>query len=129
MTSEPIDSIYGVAMSEWISLVPGELPRDAVGLWQIVPAGTIHFKLSGNDLVDYVRRNIYALLGAGAVPVISGGETGFDWVYQPQFGATKEEIAQSVIAEWQRIGNDVGDLAGSIWFALPRPGKKYVKMD
>ena len=129
MTNDPVESVYGMRMGEWISRVPGELPRDAVGLWQIVPAGALRFKLGGNELVEYVRRNIFALVEAGAVPVIAGGGTGYDWVYQSQFGLTKEEIASGVIAEWQRIGNDAGDLAGSVWFARPRPGTKYIKID
>ena len=102
---------------------------DAVGLWQIVPAGSLRFRLTGNDLVDYVRLNIFELIEAGAVAVHSGGDTGFEWVHQPQYGMTKEEIARNVIVEWQRIGNDVGALAGSVWFALPRPGTKYVKLN
>ena len=129
MTVDPKDRVFGVRMSEWISLVPGELPRDAVGMWQIVPAGTINFGLSGSELIDYVRRNIFALLAAGAIPVFGGRGTEFEWVYQPQFGITAEDIARNVIAEWQRIGNDVGDLAGSVWFARPRPGTKYITMN
>lgn len=39
MTIEPQHVDYGTPVSEWIALIPGELPRDAVGLWQIVPDG------------------------------------------------------------------------------------------
>jgi hypothetical protein len=128
MSNEPVDKIYGTSMSEHIALVPGELPRDAVGLWQIVPAGVVRFGLSGQDLTDYVRRNIFALVDAGAVPVKAAVGSGYEWDRMYQFGNTRELIAAAVIAEWQRIGNDPGDLAGSIWFALPRTGQKYVKM-
>ena len=129
MTNDPKDVVFGTKMSDWISRVPNELPRDAVGLWQIIPAGEINFKLSGHVLVDYVRRNILALLGAGALPVIGGKGTGFAWVHQPQFGMTNDEIVRNVIAEWLSVGNNVDDLIGSVWFALPRPGTKYIKMD
>lgn len=129
MNNDPVENVYGMRMSEWIALVPGELPQDAVGLWQIVPAGLLRFNLKGSDLVNYVRRNIYALVDAGAIPVVGGRGTGFDWVYQSQYGSTKEEIASKVIEEWQRIGNDIGELANSVWFARPRPGTNYIKMD
>ena len=39
MKKELRHRIYGTTIEQWISLVPGELPIDAVGLWQIVPAG------------------------------------------------------------------------------------------
>jgi hypothetical protein len=129
MINNQKDKVYGMKMSEWISRVPNELDRDAVGLWQIVPAGEINFGLAGGDLIDYVRRNINALLDAGAVPVRGGNGTGFDWVRQSHFGISKASIIEAVIAEWQRVGNDVDDLMDSIWFARPRPGSKYIKMD
>ena len=34
---EPTHSFFGTPLSEWISRVPNELPRDAVGLWQVAP--------------------------------------------------------------------------------------------
>ena len=129
MTNEPVDKLYGTPMSVVIARVPNELPRDAVGLWQIVPAGMLRFDLSGVALIDYVRRNIDALLDAGAVPVVAGTGTSYEWVRRIDLGSTRQQIADGVIAEWQRIGNDPGDLAGSIWFARPRPGQMYVKMD
>jgi hypothetical protein len=129
MTKEPIDKFYGVTMSKWIAHVPDELSSDAVGLWQIVPAGMLRFGLSGDELVEYVRRNIYALLDAGAVPVVSGSGTDYEWLRRADFGTTKEQIADSVIIEWQHIGNDPAKLASTIWFARPLPGKMYVKVD
>ena len=129
MKSDPKDVIFGTKMSEWISRVPNELTRDAVGLWQIVPDGEFNFQLSGAALADFVRRNIVELIDAGALPVTGGKGTGYDWVYQPQFGTIKDDIVRNVIAEWQRIGNNVDELMGSVWFALPRPGAKYIKMD
>ena len=129
MKSDPKDVIFGTKMSEWISRVPNELTRDAVGLWQIVPDGELNFRLSGFSLAEFVRRNIVALIDAGAIPVAGGKGTGYEWVYQPQFGTTKEDIVRNVVAEWQRIGNNVDELMGSVWFARPRPGTKYIKMD
>ena len=129
MTSEPVDNVYGMTMTEWISLVPNELAQDAVGLWQIVPAGILRFGLSGGELEDYVRRNIEALLNAGAVPVVGSIKSDYEWIRQTQLGISREEIVAAVIAEWHRVGNDPGELAGSIWFARPVLGKMYVKMD
>ena len=128
MNNDPKDKVFGTAMIEWIARAPNELPRDAVGLWQIVSAGVVNFDLSGSNLVEFVGRSIMALLDAGALPVRGGNGTSHFWIYQPQFGATKDAVRRGVIAEWQRIGNDVDDLMDSIWFALPRPGENYVKM-
>ena len=68
MKSDPIDVIFGTKMSEWISRVPNELTRDAVGLWQIVPDGEFNFQLSGSELTDFVRRNIVAGLESANGP-------------------------------------------------------------
>jgi hypothetical protein len=54
--------IYETPVEEWIAAVPNELPIDAVGLWQIVPAGRDGFELSGLELIEFVRLNLLALL-------------------------------------------------------------------
>jgi hypothetical protein len=69
MTEEPTHWHYGTPMSEWMEQVANELPVDAVGMWQIVPAGRRGFKLEGEALTEYVRRQIGVLLSRGAVPV------------------------------------------------------------
>lgn len=105
-------------MTEWISLVPGELPRDAVGLWQVLAAGEHGFDLRDAGLSEYVRRNIVALLQHGAVPVKGGKGTAFDWIALHQYGTQKEEIVGSIIEEWELHKNDEM-YPFSIWFALP----------
>ncbi|KAB2823602.1 MAG: hypothetical protein F9K51_07420 [Candidatus Dadabacteria bacterium] len=130
MIVEKKHKIYGRTMSEWISLVPGELDVDAVGLWQIVPAGIDGFGLEGEELTEYVRRNLMALLEAGAIPVRGGKSTGYDWVAQHHYGKTKEEIIENIIREWLNMGNDPKILIGEVWFARPDPRfPKHVKMD
>src|SRR4051812_2005334 len=99
MTQELRHTAYGRTMSEWIALTPGELTRDAVGLWQIVPEGRGGFGLQGADLVEFVRRSLHALLERGAKPVVGGRGTGYNWIVQPQYGSSNDEIAEAVIAE------------------------------
>ena len=70
MKKELRDKFYGQTVEEWIEKIPGELPIDAVGLWQIVPFAREGFGLSGEELLDVVRRSITALLAKGAVPVV-----------------------------------------------------------
>ena len=36
MNKERRDKFYGLTVEEWIEKIPGELPVDAVGLWQPV---------------------------------------------------------------------------------------------
>lgn len=131
MIDEPRDKYYGRTMSEVISQISGELPFDAVGLWQIVPKGRDGFGLQGDGLADFVRRCIHALLSAGAVPVRAGAGTGYEWVMQKQYGSTKTEITENIIREWLEIPNDPIELCcAAPWFARPDPEfPKYVKFD
>jgi hypothetical protein len=118
MSKEPRHKRYGHTMSEQIALFPGELPIDAVGLWQITPSGREDFGLEGAELVDFVRRSLYALIEAGAKPVIGGGGTDYYWIVQPQYGNSNSEIVENVIAEWLASGGGDPD-PGGLWFALP----------
>ncbi|HEY8564724.1 MAG TPA: hypothetical protein VIL65_04435 [Beijerinckiaceae bacterium] len=109
-------------MSEWLEQVANELPRDAVGLWQIVPDGRFGFGLEGDALAEYIRRSIAVLLRRGAVPVVGGGDTDYYWIYQPQYGSRPGEIIESVVREWLSNGARDED-PGGLWFALPdHPG-------
>jgi hypothetical protein len=110
--------IFGHTIAEHIETVSDELPMDAVGLWQIVPAGRQGFGLKDSDLVEFVRSCIVALLEHGAKPVIGGGKTKNAWLLQPQYGESNLEIANAVITEWLAAG--AGDCdPGGLWFALP----------
>jgi hypothetical protein len=117
MTKELRHQEYGRTVSDWIGLTAGELVRDAVGLWQIVPDGRTGFGLGGPDLVDFVRKSVLVLLKRGAKPVRGGRGTGYNWIVQPQYGTTDADIADAVIAEWLAAGRDP-DFDG-VWFALP----------
>jgi hypothetical protein len=114
------DRKYGGTIMECIQAVPCELPIDAVGLWQIAPAGRHRFGLSGADLTEFVSRCVAELLAHGAKPVIGGAGTEYDWIYQPQYGETNEEIRDAVMKEWLSAGAPDCD-PGGLWFALPSP--------
>ena len=103
-------------MSEWIEKVPGELSVDAVGLWQIISFGRDGFSLSGNELVDYVRRNLAALFAKGARPVIGATDNIHIWM-PVNYGGSAEEMIDNIINEWIRCGRDPD--WGDVWFALP----------
>ena len=118
MMQEPKHRKYGTPMSEWISQVPGELPRDAVGLWQILAAAEQGFDLQDVDKIDYIRRNVIALIDKGAVPVTGGKGTKFDWIAKHEYGRERDEIAAAVIAEWQSSADD-DEARFAVWFALP----------
>src|SRR5436190_1882358 len=110
------DKFYGSTIEERLELVAGELPIDAVGLWQFVSFGRQGFGLSGADLVDYVRRQILVLLAKGAKPV-KGVRDGSHYWRVVDYGKSPEEIADAIIAEWQASGREPGP--GEPWFALP----------
>ena len=119
MKQEPRHKVHGTPMSEWISLVPGELPQDGVGLWQILAAADHGFELEGAEKVDYIRRNIFALIDRGAIPVTGGKGTDFDWIATYEFGESRDQIAEAVIAKWL-VSQDDEFFPFEIWFALPR---------
>ncbi len=119
MKGEPRHKYFGDTMSDRIVQVANELSVDAVGMRQIVPGGRHGFGLEGEALTDDVRRCIAELLSRGAVPVAGGGDTGYDRIVQPQYGATPEEIIENVVCECLAKGTKDED-PGGLWFALPR---------
>ena len=116
MKKELRDKFYGQTVEEWIEKIPGELPIDAVGLWQIVSFAREGFELSGEELINVTRRSIAALLTKGAVPVV-GAMDGVHFWTPVSYGDTSEEICQAILTEWRNSGRDPD--VGDVWFALP----------
>lgn len=110
------DKFYGSTIEERLDRVPNELAVDAVGLWQIVSFGRQGFDLSGDQLTDYVRRHLLALLARGAKPVI-GAQDGVHLWMVVDYPGTSEEVADAIIREWHSTGRDPDP--GGVWFALP----------
>jgi len=111
----------GYSVEESITGHINELKDDAVGLWQIVPKGHDGFSLEGEELVDFIRRHIVALLKAGAKPVYSvysGLDSEYLWTLTSKYGETTEEITEAIISEWKEKGCKDPEF-DSIWFALP----------
>ena len=128
MQNDPVNT-EGVSVSAYIDSIPEELPRDAVGLWQIVRGGRSGFHLVGPDLIEFVRRGIHALLDAGAVPVRFGADVGFDWVAVRRYGTDSTAVTEAIITEWLAQPDDPVVLYSGVWFARPRPGSMHVKLD
>lgn len=116
MTAQIRHKIYGTPLEEWIALVPGELAIDAVSLRNIVVAGREGFELSGDQLIEYVRRNILLLLAKGAKPVV-GALDGVHFWSLVHYGNAPEEIADAIIREWLHAGRDPE--LGEVSFAVP----------
>jgi hypothetical protein len=116
MEKELRDKFYGDTIEERIEKVPAELLVDAVGLWQIVSFGREGFGLSGDKLVDYVRRHLFALFAKGAKPVQGAMDNIHIWTLV-NYGETAEQMADAIINEWRNSGRDPD--VGSVWFALP----------
>src|SRR5262245_28807624 len=116
MKKELRKKYYGLTVEEWIEKVPGELAVDAVGLWQIVSSGRGGFGLSGDELIDFVRRNLFALFAKGAKPVQGALDNIYIWTLV-DYGETAEDMADAIIDEWRKSGRDPN--VGDVWFALP----------
>lgn len=108
----------GLTQSELIAIIPNELPIDAVGLWQIIAMSRLEFPIEGENLTDFARRSIIALIEAGASPVrFSEGPPNNYWEPRHCLGKDPATIAENVIAQW-REDEQEADLGG-LWFALP----------
>jgi hypothetical protein len=128
MTKTLIKNANGRTVAEVLELLAGELPRDAVGLWQIVPQGRDGFGLSGNQLIAFVERGIRSLIASGAQPVRHVPDSGFEWTVQHQYGRTTDEIVNAIIAEWLEMPDDPLVLCGEgVWFARPRGTGQHVQ--
>jgi hypothetical protein len=129
MTTEPQKNSYGRTVAEVLERLSGELPRDAVGLWQIVPQGRDGFGFADDELIDFVERGIRSLLASGAYPVRHVPNSGYDWTRQPQYGSSTEEIVMSIIAEWLAMPDDPITLCGQgVWFARPRTTGRHLQL-
>ena len=130
MTETRREIFYNRTVGECIDQFVGELPSDAVGLWQILPMAREGFGFQGQEQVDFIRSAIVALLRAGAVPVRFGGRT-HDWARQRQYGTTADEIADSIVNEWIGYGDlrfdELKVYGEAVWFALPRADPRYIR--
>lgn len=104
----------GVTVAEYLEGVPSELGDDGKAMFAIVPAGR-SFGFTGRDLSEFVRLCILRLLSAGGIPVKYAERGPLLWREQTQYGKTKEEIADAIVAEWLAAGG--GDPPwGWLWF-------------
>jgi hypothetical protein len=119
MTTEPKSIYHGTPLSEAVENFTYDIQEDnGIGLWAIVPYGHYHFQLNGNDLIDFVRRTILALIAKGGRPVIAS-QTQPIWEETFQYGTKPEEIADNVIAQWISEGAPDRVEWGRWWFAYP----------
>ena len=118
MTDEPREDVYGHTISEWISLIPGDLPNDSISLWHVSVAAQHRFELKERDLADFIKRGVRALLDAGAVPVKTSRGTPYEYIALQRFGYEKEVIVEAIMSEWEASAKD-DEYLFSVWFALP----------
>ena len=104
----------GVSVAEGILGSVGRARDEFETLDAIIVRGIDLFYLEGNDLVEFVRRCIYALLDAGARPFTGPIDSPPSFHPTDEWGTTREEIADSLIREWQRKGG--GELE---WWSYP----------
>jgi hypothetical protein len=118
MKTEPRSRLAGESLSEAIAGMPSSLDDLPVGMWMIVDYGRKCFDLEGEALTDFVRRCVYALIDAGAKPVVLGDKPN-QWKLQVQYGSNRWEIVPAVIAEWLRQGAPTPKPWTGLWFGLP----------
>ena len=119
MRHENRHNVTGTAISDWISALPNDIDDIGIGLTLVVMTGRHNFGLKGSELIEFVRRCIYALLERGGRPRHWGSISHPNRNVELHYGNdTHEEIVEGVIADWLASGG--GDLEwGDFWFALP----------
>lgn len=70
----------------------------------IVYGGTNSFGLEGEELVEFARRCIHALLDAGAKPFVNASFQTPEFHPTGQWGTGRDEITENIIADWQAQG-------------------------
>lgn len=118
MNQVPIHKFWGTPLNEWIERIPNELPRDAVGLRQIVLNGRYGFELNEEALIDFIRCSLLSLFASGAMPVIVAQDGVHFWTAQTQYGNMPEVMADRIITKWLEMGGNDPD-ESDLWFALP----------
>jgi hypothetical protein len=106
-------------VGSWLNKMPNELEIDAIGLWQIIPAGTRNFCLAGEDLEQFTRRAIAAVLERGAVPARGIEGSGGRWRRTVEYGQTNAEIVNNIVSQWLDHSTREPDV-GDVWFVLPK---------
>jgi hypothetical protein len=112
-------NVTGTSIDDWFANFPEDIEDIGIGLCLIVMTGRHNFGLTGAELLDFVRRSIYALLEKGGKPRHWGSPSHPDRNIMLHYGNdTNEEIVEGVIAEWLASGGDDPEW-GDFWFALP----------
>lgn len=115
MTKPLREKYYGQTIEEYIASRRAELEIDAVGVWQIEAGGSDWFGLPEEQLEDFMRKVIAALLAAGARPVTGRRSAdGFHSWVPLDFGNTDGEILENALADWRKDRGSYG-----VWFAKP----------
>jgi hypothetical protein len=116
MTDEPREISTGTPISEWITFYKDDLEDDGVGLWSIVEHGRVGFSLSGDALIDFIRRSLHFIIACGG-RIVKDGPDG--WEPDDSYGTTPDEIVENVVRSWQAAGEP--DPEWGQWrFVLPR---------
>lgn len=121
MTDEKKFGYYD-SVDEYLDCLPVTMDVDEpIGLYTIPGDGIETFGFNGPDLIHFVSCCLITMLGAGGIPCIPGYPNHpVDWVYEPKYGTTSEEIHDNVLNEW--IANGAGPLEfwTGPWFGLPK---------
>jgi hypothetical protein len=102
----------------YIETRPYDIDGDGEGFWGI-PSWGRSFGFEGDDLTEFVRLCVLRLLEAGAVPVRHAESGTLRWKEQAQYGSSRDEIADAIVAEWLKSGG--GDPPWEyLWFVTRR---------
>ena len=110
---------YGSTVTEYLTLVPGNMRDDLWGIWGIISAGKAAYEFAGQDLREFIYLNVKVLIEAGGVPIESAKSPWRYYEHATRYGKTPEEIARNVVAEWVEQGEPEIHGYEGIAFAMP----------
>ena len=115
----------GETLDEYISVLPGDLPNDAIPLASVIPALAVSFDLSEDDLIKFSKHALFELFRQGGVPVNgakSDASGNFDWAYV-DCGESPSDWVENITRNWIPLREEKE--YWTLWIASP----KYMRIE
>jgi hypothetical protein len=114
---------HGSTIAELLQTAHVEMDGDLCGLWSIVAIGRYAYKLSDNDLREFVFTYILTLLTRDGVPIVGTKEARAPgkriWEKTDRYGTEPVDIAEAITEEWIRQGEADLPSYDGVAFTLP----------
>lgn len=104
MREDLVHPATGWRITDWIRDWPLDIDDLHASLSTPVSAAKL-YGLDAEETREFIRRCLRSVLDAGAVPVVVQMEGNFLYARTDRYGTARDEIVESVIADWQARGS------------------------